>query len=112
MGLEASAGPAAKAGGRRRDGAGPGARAGREGCRYDSPRLQDYSVRHAPRRSALRGGLRLGVCGISSWSGGFRDSGGRVWSAVMGRFPRPPYGCGSTIPERSNWGGGGPRIFS
>lgn len=55
MGLEVAAGPAAREGGRRRDGAGPGARAGRGGCRYDSPRPSGLQ-----RPACLAGRVELG----------------------------------------------------
>lgn len=72
-------------------------------CRCDSPGLLDYSVRHASRRTTLRGEWCLGFCGASSRSrcGPRRvvEAGQQQWGA----FSRPPYGCGSTIPARPNW---------
>lgn len=50
--------------------------------RRDSPGLQDYSVRHALRRTALRGEWSLGVCGASSWS---RCGPGRGQSSLVSR---------------------------
>ena len=63
--------------GRPRDRVGQGVRAGREAAA--SSRLQDYSVRHAPRPSSVRGEWVLGVCGAGS---GFSCGSQGLWSQV------------------------------
>ncbi|XP_070091742.1 large ribosomal subunit protein bL33m isoform X1 [Equus przewalskii] len=73
--------------GRPRDRVGRGVRAGREAAA--SSRLQDYSVRHAPRPSSVRGEWVLGVCGAGS---GFSCGSQGLWS----QLPRASQNLGYT----------------
>lgn len=103
MGLEVAAGPAARAGEKHRDGAGPGARAGREAA---AATLQAFRTTAsgmpcgAPScgASGAWGSAALVLFSLRSGTGAV-ESGQQEWGA----FLRLPYGCGSTIPARPNW---------